>query len=553
MLNHFLPILFALTAFAQDRTPIPRAGEAIEVSIVNVDVVVTDKKGNHVQGLTKDDFEIYENSKLQPVSNFAEYRRGRETAPGASITAAAPHEAAIESAPRPKRTILVFIDHFPLLPWDREQFFGSLKILLHESLAPGDAVSIVSWDRMISTRLSFTDDLTALDAALAQVEKESSFLEPNPKTLADREQLWRSDGAAFAKSKGFAVDNRLFDDSVYDAGRDHSLYEKIEMRSKIAAMRSLVTGISAFEGKKVMLFVTNRFPRYAGVTFVEARPPNRGDEDYDMFTFIEGLGRTAATNNVTIYPLYPVGLDNDLNSAESAKAMTPQAMTAANLQNQLSAMNMVADRTGGATAWGAKNIAEFLPKVRDDLDAYYSLAYRVTANRNNHDRSISVRMKNRDFTARARRDYVDKSFVERMKDRVIASFFREPAGAKIPIAVTAGQAQKRRNHHWAVTVHVEIPIAALTTLPENAQQTGGFSVYTGWGGVLGELSEVRRQTQSFAFPASRQKEAMNGHYSYDVPLDIDENTESVVIGVVDEVSQEFGIRKISLPPRNNAR
>jgi VWFA-related protein len=549
MLNHLLPILFALTSIAQDRPPIPHAGEAIDVSIVNVDVVVTDKKGNHVQGLTKDDFEIYENGKLQPVSNFAEYRGGRETVLEAAKAGAAPSEPRIESTPRPKRTILIFMDHFSLLPWDREQLFGSLKTLLHQSLAPGDAVSIVSWNRMISTRLSFTDDLAALDVALAQIEKESCFLAPDARTQADREQLWRSNGAEFARTKGFAIDNRMFDDTTYSAGRDVAMYEKMEVRSKIAAMRSLVTGISAFEGKKVMLFVTSRFPRYAGVAPSAASAPD-GSSDYDMFQFIESLGRTAATNNVTIYPLYPRALENDQNSAENVDR-TPAGQTYADVQNQLTAMNLVADRTGGATALGAKNIAEFLPRIREDLDAYYSLAYRVTPSKDNHDRSITVKTKNRDYRARARRDYVDKSSVELMKDRVIASFFRAPAGAKIPIVVTAGPAQKRRNHHWAVTVHVEIPIAALTTLPENAQQTGGFSVYTGWGGVLGELSEVKRQTQSFAFPVSRQKEAINGHYSYDVPLDIDESTESVVIGVVDEVSQEFGIRKIELPPRKD--
>jgi VWFA-related protein len=550
MLNHLLPILFALTAIAQDRPLIPHAGEAIDVSIVNVDVVVTDKKGNHVQGLTKDDFEIYENGKLQPLSNFAEYRGGRETVLEAAKAGAAPSEARIENAPRPKRTILVFIDHFSLLPWDREQFFSSLKTLLHQSLGHGDAVSIVSWDRMISTRLSFTDDLAELDKALTQIEKESTFLSPDSRAQEERERLWRSNGMAFAQTKGFAIDNRMFDATTFSTGRDHAMYEKLEVRSKIAAMRSLVTGISAFEGKKVMLFATNRFPRYAGTAAAEAKAPD-GSSDYDMFRFIESLGQTAATNNVTIYPLYPRGLDSEQNSAENVDR-TPPAQTSVDLQNQLSAMNLVADRTGGATAWGAKNIAEFLPKVREDLDAYYSLAYRVTPNKDNHDRSITVKTKNRDYTARARRDYVDKSPVELMKDRVIASFFRAPAGAKIPLAVVAGPAKKRSNHHWAVTVHVEIPIAALTTLPENAQQTGGFSVYTGWGGVLGELSEVRRQTQSFAFPTSKQKEAMNGHYSYDVPLDIDESTESVVIGVVDEVSQEFGIRKIELPPRKDA-
>lgn len=70
-----IAVLCALTAAAQDRPVIPHLGETIEVSIINVDVVVTDRKGNHIHGLTRDDFDIYENAKIQPFSNFAEYRR----------------------------------------------------------------------------------------------------------------------------------------------------------------------------------------------------------------------------------------------------------------------------------------------------------------------------------------------------------------------------------------------------------------------------------------------------------------------------------------------
>jgi hypothetical protein len=532
-----------------DRPVIPRAGETVEVSIVNVDVVVTDRKGNHVHGLTRNDFEIYEDRKLQPVSNFAEYVGENESAPmDAAINTSIPRHPSIESAPRPKRTILVFIDHFSLAPGRKERFFNSLKTLLHETIAPGDAVSIVSWNKMVATRLPFTDDLAALDSALAKLELESTFLSPDLKAQVDRERLWRAEASAMAAQKGFSLAESSFD-TKSEAGQDEGLFEKLRMRNKVASMRSLVTGISAFEGRKVLLFVTNRFSR---VTGNDGTSPMMGSYsgrggDYDMFNLIESLGRTAATNNVTIYSLYPPGLDITTDSAEFSTANDAHAYIS--LDNQLSALNLLADRTGGATAWGVENIAEFLPHLREDLDSYYSLAYRATASGSNRDRSIVVKMKNRAYTARARRDYVDKSPEAKMKDRVIASLFREASGARIPITVTAGEARKQSNHRWTVAVHVEIPIASLTTLPQTAEHSGAFSVYVAWGGVLGELSDVTRQTQSFAIPDARQEEAVAGHYNYDFPLDVDERTKSVVIGVVDEVSQEFGIGKIELPPR----
>jgi VWFA-related protein len=539
----------ALSLYARNdgagRPVIPRAGDSIEVSIINVDVVVTDRKGNHVHGLTKDDFEIYESRKLQPVSNFTEYASGRE-AIASAVGASVPTRPAPEMATRPRRTIVVFLDHFSLLPYEKEFFFGSLKTLLHETIGPGDVVSIVSWKRMIVTRLPFTNDLAAFDAALDKIDQESTFLSPDPNAQIEGDRRWREEAVSLARSKGF---NLNYGDIESDSGADVAMFEKIEMRRKVNAIQTLVTAISGFEGRKVLILAATHFSRIAGSYESQSRVAAGFGGNYDMFGSIESLGQIAATNNVTIYPLFPPGLAKDMKSAEDRRPLDRGAEASARLSNVIDAMTPIAERTGGVVSFGPKSIAEFLPQVRDDLDSYYSLAYRATASGSGADRSLVVKMKNRDYVARARRDYVDKSPETKMKDRVIASLFREPAGATISIAVSADAAKKQSKHHWSVPVHVEIPIASLTTLPGNGEHAGAFSVYVAWGGVLGELSEATRQTQSFRISDAKAAASKDGHFSYDLTLDVDERTQHVVIGVADDVSQEFGIRKIELPPR----
>lgn len=49
--------------------------ERIDVRVIGVDVVVTDKKGNAVNGLTRDDFQIFENGIEKPISNFYDGHR----------------------------------------------------------------------------------------------------------------------------------------------------------------------------------------------------------------------------------------------------------------------------------------------------------------------------------------------------------------------------------------------------------------------------------------------------------------------------------------------
>src|ERR1700686_5458924 len=98
-----LLLLLLATSFParpQTTTPIPRAGETIEVSIVNVDTVVTDRQGRRVHGLRKQDFEIYENGVRQRIPNSAEYASEREaTAAGVATPSTLAGEDA--GAPRP--------------------------------------------------------------------------------------------------------------------------------------------------------------------------------------------------------------------------------------------------------------------------------------------------------------------------------------------------------------------------------------------------------------------------------------------------------------------
>ena len=70
-----LAVLFSFPLWASPNAQpvIPRAGETIEVSIVDFDVIVTDKNGARVHGLTRDDFEVFEDKKPQTITNFAAY------------------------------------------------------------------------------------------------------------------------------------------------------------------------------------------------------------------------------------------------------------------------------------------------------------------------------------------------------------------------------------------------------------------------------------------------------------------------------------------------
>src|ERR1043165_8928845 len=84
--------------------------ESIEVTVNNVDVIVTDRAGNRVHGLQKSDFVLLENDAPQTISNFYEVV-GKPNEP--VVAAAAP--GASTPVAEPRKFVLLF-DELSLHP-----------------------------------------------------------------------------------------------------------------------------------------------------------------------------------------------------------------------------------------------------------------------------------------------------------------------------------------------------------------------------------------------------------------------------------------------------
>src|SRR5256885_17256223 len=109
-------LLIALSTAAQEKLV-----ESIEVHVVNVDVVVTDRAGNPVTALKRGDFEVYENGKPQTITNFYEVRPDDIDAPRTTSLAPAQSTATPDTPPPEARArhIVVFIDDYSVEPHTR--------------------------------------------------------------------------------------------------------------------------------------------------------------------------------------------------------------------------------------------------------------------------------------------------------------------------------------------------------------------------------------------------------------------------------------------------
>jgi VWFA-related protein len=551
-------VLVSTIASAQEQ----RAGESIEVAIVNVEVHVTDRQGNLVLGLNPEDFEIRESGKLQPVTNFSEFRSAAN-AGTASVEAAPPGAQDAAVAPmRARRSIVIFIEPLSLAHFRAEQFFDSIRSLLRRTVGKGDQVAIVTFVRAMRMRQPFTDDMAALETALAALQKEMTGVEGH---RYDEYKYIVNESATFEKEYEEALQELGVDASNMTAAVSLSALaaarrELFLIRQKTAALESLMHGISGADGRKIVIMATRRYGLYAGAEYFEGGVPNVSRQELDTAVYRRSLIRTANAHGITIYALHPEGMQdtrvegswksgNDLMESTLEQDLTRMNRDNAGLMNEASALDEVAVATGGASAVSTVSIARLLPRVGDDLETYYSLGYRATTTGKDDARRIVVTTKNPQHVVRARKQFVEKSETTQLKDRVRANLYQrvEGSSAKIPFDVAVGAFKKTGRNRWTVPVKIRIPIKSLTVMPRGVDEAGSFSVFFATGGVLGVMSEVEQRTQSFTIPSSELSKAKQSYFTYDLELQLDKLVQTISIAVLDDVGKEFGIKRFELP------
>src|SRR6266403_1023132 len=162
-------------------TPTPAAGQNEEVSshdtpttfkvrvnLVLVRVVVRDRQGKIISNLKKEDFQLYDNRKLQSVSSFSVETPEKRTASAVASTAAEVSSSSADVAGGkavvlPQRFVSMVFDDVHLSMEDAT-FVRDSATRFFGSLAPSDRVSLNTTSGQFTQE--FTDDHEALKKAL---------------------------------------------------------------------------------------------------------------------------------------------------------------------------------------------------------------------------------------------------------------------------------------------------------------------------------------------------------------------------------------------------
>jgi VWFA-related protein len=358
----------------------------IEVNLVQVDAVVTDSKGKPVTDLTADDFEVYQDGRLQRIRNF-EFVRVRAGEPGGSPVPG-PRVQPRGTTPPPsralrpeevRRTIALVVDDwgmsFDSIVHSRE----AMRKWVDTEMQPGDLISLTRTYSAMGAIQTFTTDKRELYSAIDRVKYQPARI--------GVESFSRLGGAGNPAS---------------DQGYSGELLNAYLTQS-INAIRYVTRGLRELPGRKSVIL------------FAEDLPLNSLDSQRQLLEDrLRDIADEANRSSVVIHAIDPRGVayigptvtDQLAGGVGSANALAERSYAYIRSQD---GMVLLSHRTGGAFHANSNDIGALLKQAVDDGDGYYLMGYSPSLGTFDPSpgskprfHTISVRVKRPGLTVRSR-------------------------------------------------------------------------------------------------------------------------------------------------------
>lgn len=547
-----LALAVAWPALAQEPPPMPRFEERVAVEVVTVDVVVTDRKGRPVTGLTKEDFAVFEDGRPMTLTHF----HGPDEAPGElpdTRIAEAPAAEATEPSPpedmQPFHFVLYF-DDYTLEPSHRARILADLRAFVTRGLPETTQVMVVQHRPGVEVTAPFSSDVAQIAAALQEVERSKpevralDLFREGRRVLQDIEFIYKAyaeicnpcrEGCAWqlmkARAEQYARDMLVHIDRDLDG---------------LAMMIATLAGVS---GRKAVLYVGDGFPRQSGLEvfhFLGELCPQHVMEmsfaplTYDTTSAIEHITAHANANRVTLYTLEGAGLRTysrssvEFGDLEFTPSPLNDQLRIANLQSSLF---QLADQTGGKAIFNANRPAARLEEVGSELVSTYSLGYRTDHPPEGKSHRLRVELTSkprRRLDLHYRLSYRHKTQEERLAERLLGALELEMVENPLGVEVEIGAVEPIERGTFRVPVRISVPTEALPAARMQEASGERYRVFLTAHDARGRRTEVREKLVRVEDPETAE-DAPPSHVLV-VRMELPAGEYRVAVGVRDEAT-----------------
>ena len=442
-----LLVLTIVSLVAQSVVPQERPTFSTSANVVIVDVTVVGRDGAPVENLTKGDFELYEDGKLQQLQGCDLQRLDTKALPPLNpplkslIRRDSPPPATTADTPRDHRLMILFFDFSSMQPTEQIRATDAAVKFLSTQMTSSDLVSIMVFGSSLQTVQNFTADR---DLLISTIQKfhigDSSELAALGDTGPDPED----------ESGLFVADETEF--NIFNTDR------------KLAAIEDAARKLSTYPQKKALIYFA------AGVE----------KTGVDNQSQLRATINTAVRSNVAFYTIDARGLvasapggDATQTGAVGSKLYSGAGQRALSdsFHNQQETLYSLAADTGGKALLDSNDLTLGITQAQKDIASYYILTY-ASSNQaeDGRYRRIQVKVAPRFAAVKLKLDYRPGYFAPTTfakmrsadrKARLQQALESENPSTDLPIAVEVDYFRVAKDKYF-VPVSVKIPGSALS-------------------------------------------------------------------------------------------
>ena len=361
----------------------------VEVNYVEIDANVTDEQGNFVRTLTKDDFQVLEDGKPQPLTVFSmvDIPIERVDPPLFSRTAIPP-DVTTNRKPFEGRVFVLVIDDLNTRFNNSPRTRAAARQFVERYVGANDIVAVVNTSGYGKSMQDFTSNrqlaLKAIDTAMGN----------------------KAESSTQAALKDYYM-NRDMPGAASDANaRFNEAQRYNNARNSMRTLRNIADYMTGMRGRrKAVVFFSE------GVNYNVTDPINNRYAT-DVQSELRALVASATRANVNVYSVDPRGVTTGMEDAIEIGAFPADgSISPVGLMDEMrlehDSLRAVADETGGFAVLNQNDFRNGFSRILEDNSSYYVLGYYPTNDRRDgRFRNVQVKVSKPGLRVRARRGYV---------------------------------------------------------------------------------------------------------------------------------------------------
>jgi VWFA-related protein len=334
----------------------------VSTRLIQVNVVVTDRQGDPVTGLTKDDFTISDQGKQQKIVFFSQQDlrvHAREAAAARPVFSNRPQETAAAAG---SATVVLF-DRLNTKFLDAGFARARLTKFL-SGVRADDRIALYGLSDRLVILQDFTQDASALLHAL-ELYKPTESNETRATT--------------FKEANGPHGLMNWFENKGNQRESDTLMTGRVEATAY--ALEAIANHLAGLPGRKNLVWLSASFPISIGYFQKRIMGANPGKEHYD--TEVENAARALSNADVAIYPVDAHVLGTLGGIFDSSTAPKPGIATLgttvplpeSTINEETGTMTRLAEMTGGRVFNNNNDIGGAVRRAIDDSAFTYTIGY----------------------------------------------------------------------------------------------------------------------------------------------------------------------------------